>query len=192
MAYCWRWQSFCCFPYGVNSHAASSRRKHHWWSVVLNTEFDLVSHWVLMSFILQHGYNIAYFRVILQGSLMHMMRYSKICVLDQQNVFFSFSFTIWFTVIYDLKWSSCLFIKAMNRMWDPVIKGYRKLLFLLLSEDIDNLRVVTDSKSWQTLKPFSLMLQDQTHFNIVVSQPLSSPSWWDIMVFSDLTFWTEM
>lgn len=115
----------------------------------------------------------------------------SVCWINRM-FFFSFSFTISFTVIYDLKWSSCLFIKAMNRMWDPVIKGYRKLLFLLLSEDIDNLRVVTDSKSWQTLKPFSLMLQDQTHFNIVVSQPLSSPSWWDIMVFPDLTFWTEM
>lgn len=93
-------------PY-VNSHEASSRRKHQWWNVVLNTESDLVSHWVLMSFILQHGYNIAYFRVILQGSLMHVMMYSKICVLDQQNIFF---FLLFHNLIHCNVWSEVKFM----------------------------------------------------------------------------------
>lgn len=184
-------ESFCCFP-----HMSTHLQLHPEGSITGEAHGPQHRIWLSKS----PSFKVIYIAAWLQHCLfqcdsagfIHACEdaLKNLCV-GSTEYFFSFSFSVWFTVIYDLKWSSCLFIKAMNRTWDPVLKGYRKLLFLLLSEDIDNLRMVTDSKSWQTIKPFPLMPQDQTYFNIVVSQPLSFPSWCDIMVFPDLTFWTE-
>lgn len=72
---------------------------------------ELVSPWVLLSFILQHGYSIVYFRAILQDShTIHVIsKYSKISVFECFFCFLQFTWNV-----NNLKRISCLFVKTVK------------------------------------------------------------------------------